>query len=269
MSDLPILRAHLAGYRRSLLGYSGGVDSAVLAVACRQELGKSRFLAVIGRSDSYPEAQYRGAVEIAERHDIPLLEVSTREMEDPNYLANPANRCYFCKSELWRRLGEVALERGFDTILDGTNADDLLEHRPGARAAGERQVRSPFAELGWTKAMVRAAARELDLPIWDAPAQPCLSSRVSYGLAITPERLRQVEAGEEFLRELGVRGDLRVRHHGERARLEVSAPEMPRLEERWSEVQHFFNALGFRLVELDPLGYRRGSLLSALPVLDR
>ncbi|MEP6573626.1 MAG: ATP-dependent sacrificial sulfur transferase LarE [Gemmatimonadota bacterium] len=269
MSDVAGLRAHLSTYGRSLLGYSGGVDSAVLAVACRLELGDRGFLAVIGRSDSYPASQYEGAVSIAGTFDIPLLEVSTREMEDPNYVSNPANRCYFCKSELWRRLGEVALERGFETILDGTNADDLREHRPGARAAGEQQVRSPFVELGWTKAMVRDAARELGIPIWDAPAQPCLSSRVEYGLSITPERLRQVERGEAFLRSLGIRGDLRVRHHGPRARLEVTPSDMSGLEERWVEVEHFFSGLGFESVELDPLGYRRGSLLLTLPVLDR
>jgi pyridinium-3,5-biscarboxylic acid mononucleotide sulfurtransferase len=265
--DLLALRAHLASLGRVLLGYSGGVDSALLAVVGRQALGPERFLAVIGRSASYPEAQYRSAVDIARRFDVPLLEVETGEMADPDYRANPVNRCYFCKTELWTRLGDVARDRGLDLIIDGTNADDLGEHRPGLRAAGERQVRSPLAELGWTKAMIRSAARELGLPLWDAPAAPCLSSRVEYGLEITAERLRQVEQGEAFLRGLGVTGDLRVRHHGDRARIEVLPPEFAVLEGAWDAIEAEFSSLGFDRVELDPRGYRRGGLLSELPVL--
>ena len=163
MTDLDLLRRHLLGYGRVLLGYSGGVDSALLAVVGRQALGAERFLAVVGRSASYPEAQWRSAVELARRFDVPLLEVDTGELADPRYLGNPTNRCYYCKTELWTRLGEVASARGFDTIIDGTNADDLGEHRPGLRAADEHRVRSPLAELGWTKAAVREASRALGL----------------------------------------------------------------------------------------------------------
>ena len=262
MTDLETLRRYLDGCGRALLGYSGGVDSALLAVVAREALGPDRFLAVIGRSASYPGAQWRTAVALARRHEIPLLEVDTRELADPRYLANPTDRCYFCKSELWTRLAEVARARGFDTILDGTNADDLGEHRPGLRAAQEFRVRSPLAELGWTKAKVREASRALGLPTWDARAAPCLSSREEYGLEITPRRLRQVEDGEAFLRELGVAGDLRVRHHGDRARIEVTPDEMPRLRAAWPAVRERFAALGFAMVELDPAGYRRGGLLA-------
>jgi pyridinium-3,5-biscarboxylic acid mononucleotide sulfurtransferase len=262
MTDLDLLRRHLLGYGRVLLGYSGGVDSALLAVAGRQALGGERFLAVIGRSASYPEAQWRTAVELAGRYDVPLLEVDTGELADPRYLRNPTDRCYFCKTELWTRLGEVARTRGFDTIIDGTNADDLGEHRPGLRAAEQHKVRSPLAELGWTKAMVREASRALGLPTWDAPAAPCLSSRVVYGLEITPRRLRQVEEGEAYLRSLGVAGDLRVRHHGDRARLEVAPDQMARVRGEWPAVEGFFSGLGFGSVELDPAGYRRGGLLA-------
>jgi uncharacterized protein len=265
MADLELLRAHLLGYGRVLLGYSGGVDSALLAVAGRQALGPQRFLAVIGRSASYPEAQWHSAIEIARQFDVPLLEVETRELSDPRYLENSTNRCYFCKTELWVRLGEVAQVRGFDTIIDGTNADDLGEHRPGLRAAGERRVRSPFAELGWRKAEVREASRALGLPTWDAPAAPCLSSRVRYGLEITPERLRQVEDGEAYLRSLGITGDLRVRHHGDRARIEVAPDQLAGLRAEWDAVGEHFLALGFAAVELDPAGYRRGSLLTLTP----
>jgi uncharacterized protein len=261
MTDLETLRRHVDGCGRTLLGYSGGVDSALLAVVAREVLGPERFLAVIGRSASYPEAQWQTAVALARRYDIPLLEVDTRELADARYLTNPTDRCYFCKSELWTRLAEVARARDFDTIVDGTNADDLGEHRPGLRAAAEFRIRSPLAELGWTKAKVRETSRTLGLPTWDAPAAPCLSSRVVYGLEITPRRLRQVEDGEAFLREIGVAGDLRVRHHGERARIEVTPGEMPRVRAAWPAVSERFAALGFATVELDPVGYRRGGLL--------
>ncbi len=262
MTTLDALRHHLLGLGRVLLGYSGGVDSAFLAVTGRQALGRERFLAVIGRSASYPEVQWRGAVELANRFDVPLLEVETGELADPRYVANPTNRCYFCKTELWGRLAAVATERGFDTIIDGTNADDVGEHRPGLRAAVERAIRSPLAELGWTKSAIRAASRDLGLPDWDAPAAPCLSSRLVYGLEVTPRRLRQVEDGEAFLRSVGVAGDLRVRHHGDRARIEVAADQMDAVRSEWTEVEAFFAGLGFAAVELDPLGYRRGGLLS-------
>jgi pyridinium-3,5-biscarboxylic acid mononucleotide sulfurtransferase len=262
MSDLEQLRAHLASLGRVILGYSGGVDSALLAVVGAQTLGRDRFLAVIGRSASYPEAQAQTALALAQRFDIPLLEIETRELDDPRYLSNSIDRCYFCKNELWARLGAIARARGFDNVVDGTNADDLGEHRPGLRASAERGVRSPLAELGWTKQAVRATARELGLPLWDAPAAPCLSSRVRYGLAITPERLRQVELGEAFLRRLGVTGDLRVRHHGDKARLEVGLEQITLLRSQWPAVDRVFTSLGFAEVELDPNGYRRGGLLA-------
>ena len=261
MTELARLESRLASYGRVLLGYSGGVDSALLAVVATRVLGPGRFLAAIGRSASYPEAQWRVAAGLAARFAIPLLEVDTHELSDPRYLANPTNRCYFCKSELWRALGGVAVERGYDVLMDGTNADDLGEHRPGFRAGTERQVKAPLAELGWTKAMVREAAHAQGIPIWDAPAAPCLSSRVAYGLAITPEKLRQVERAEAFLRGLGIPGDLRVRHHGARARIEILPAEFGRLTGVWDRVEARFRELGFAAVELDPRGYRRGSLL--------
>jgi uncharacterized protein len=265
MADLDLLRRHLSGLGKVLLGYSGGVDSALLAVVASESLGAGRFLAVIGRSPSYPEVQWLGALELAARFHVPLLELDTRELDDPRYLRNGTDRCYFCKSELWTRLGEMARLRGFDTIIDGTNADDLGEHRPGLRAGRETGIRSPLVELGWSKAAVRAASRELGLPTWDAPAAPCLSSRVRYGLEITPKRLRQVEEGEAFLRSLGVAGDLRVRHHGNHASVEVTESEMTLLRPRWEAVGRFFSGLGFDDVVLDPQGYRRGRLLALAP----
>jgi uncharacterized protein len=219
------------------------------------------MLAVIGRSASYPEAQSRTACELAERFDIPLFEIDTHELDDANYLANPTNRCFFCKTELWSRLVPLARERGLATVCDGTNADDLGEHRPGRAAGIAAGIRSPLAEVGLTKAQIRSASRDLGLPTWDAPAAPCLSSRVQYGLSITPTRLKQVEQSEAYLRTLGVDGDLRVRHAGDVARIEVEAHWIPWIEEHRETITSRLAALGFALVEIDPRGYRRGSLL--------
>src|SRR2546426_7573720 len=215
------LRALVRTYPSVLLGYSGGVDSAFLAVVLRQELGKDRMLAAIGRSASYPDAQRQVARDVAARFDIPLVEIETHELEDANYLANPTNRCFYCKTELWHQLVPLARERGLSVVCDGTNADDLREHRPGKAAGVQAGVRSPLAEVGLTKAQIRAASRELGLPTWDAPAAPCLSSRVQYGLSITSSRLRQVGQREAFFRELGVGGGPRGRHHRDVARLAV------------------------------------------------
>lgn len=255
------LRALVRTYRSVLLGYSGGVDSALLAVVLREELGRDRMLAAIGRSDSYPESQWKAAIDVAHRFDIPLVELHTHELEDANYLANPTNRCFFCKTELWNRLVPLARERGLAVVCDGTNADDLREHRPGKAAGLNAGIRSPLAEVGLTKAEIRAASRELGLPTWDAPAAPCLSSRVQYGLAITPARLNQIEQGEAYLRALGVAGDLRVRHLGDRARIEVEPSWIPWVEERRDAIIDHLGSLGFAQVEIDPRGYRRGSLL--------
>lgn len=255
------LRALIREFPSALLGYSGGVDSALLAVVLRQVLGKDRMLAAIGRSASYPEVQWQTALDVAARFDIPLVEIHTHELEDPSYLANPTNRCFYCKTELWSRLVPLAKERGLAVVCDGTNADDLREHRPGNAAGVRAGIRSPLAEAGLTKAEIRAASRELGLPTWDAPAAPCLSSRVQYGLGITRSRLEQVERGEAFLRELGVTGDLRVRHFGEVARVEVEPAWIPWIEARHAAVTAHLTTLGFAQVEIDPRGYRRGSLL--------
>jgi len=264
MPSLEELERHFRGLGRVLLGYSGGVDSALLAVAGARALGPDRFLAAIGRSASYPEVQWQVALDVARRFAVPLVELDTHELEDPRYVANSSERCYFCKTELWTRLGAVARARGFDVVIDGTNADDLVDHRPGLRAAAEHGIRSPLVELGWTKLDVRTASRALGIPTWDAPAAPCLSSRVRYGLEVTPERLHQVEAGEALLRGLGVTGDLRVRHHGAVARVETAPDQHERLGACWQTVRDAFARLGFSDVVLDPRGYRRGGLLALL-----
>ena len=261
MMDLARLEAHLAGMRRVVLGFSGGVDSSLLALAGVRALGRERFIAVTGRSASLAGDQWQSAEALADHFGIPLATVDTGELDDPRYAANPENRCYYCKAELWRRLRAFADARGFDTVIDGTNADDLGEHRPGLAAAAEHRVRSPLAELGWTKLDVRRAAQALGLPNWEAPAAPCLSSRIRYGLPVTPERLRQVERAEALLRGLGIGGDLRVRHLGDVARVEVRPEYFEHLDHHWLTVERGLRLLGFERVERDPRGYRRGALL--------
>jgi uncharacterized protein len=263
MPDASKLEALIGAVPSMLVGYSGGVDSSVLAVVSRRGLGKERSLAAVALSPSLSADQRDRARDLARRFDLQLVEVRTDEMDDPDYVANPTDRCYFCKRELWTKLAALAAGRGIAVVADGTNADDLGEHRPGLAAAREREIRSPLAEAGYTKADVRAAARALDLPNWDAPAAPCLSSRVLYGLAVTPERLLQVEQGEAALRAVGVEGDLRVRHRGREARIEVPASEFPRVRRHRDAIGERLLALGFDRVTLDLTGYRRGSLLSA------
>ena len=206
MMDLEDLTRWFRRSGPSLLGYSGGVDSAVLAVVGTRALGPDQFLAVIGRSASYPEVQWIAARDVANRFGVPVHEIDTDELNDPNYRANAPDRCYHCKAELWSRLREVAAQRGFATIVDGSHSDDHGEHRPGAAAAAEHAVRSPLAELGWGKARVRAVALALGLPIWDAPAAPCLSSRIAYGIAVTPERVAPMNPGSTGTRPEASRG---------------------------------------------------------------
>jgi uncharacterized protein len=245
-----------------LIGYSGGVDSTYLAVMARQALGRDRILAVLGRSASVPAELVTSAERISSEHDIPLRTVDTGEVSDPRYAANPVNRCYFCKSVLWETLVPMAKALGFDTVVDGTNADDAVEYRPGAQAAREQGVQSPLADVGLTKAEIRVLSRARGLPTWSQPSAPCLASRIPYGLAVTIERLGQVERAERALRALGIEGDLRVRHHGELARVELMAPVV----DCWLEAENSARLVaavrgaGFQRVAIDLRGFRSGSL---------
>jgi pyridinium-3,5-biscarboxylic acid mononucleotide sulfurtransferase len=245
-----------------LLGFSGGVDSAYLAGVATDALGRDRVLAVIGRSPSYPEEQWRAARDVAAHLGLQVEEIDTAEMNDPRYVSNPANRCYFCKTELWSKLAPLARERGLAVVIDGTNADDIGGHRPGMQAAREYGVQSPLVDVAMTKRDVRERSRARGLPTWSRPSAPCLSSRLQYGLSVTTERLRQVERAERALRDLGISGDLRVRHHGELARVELSremlglwlAPIPRRM------IMAAVRGAGFARVAVDLRGFRSGSL---------
>lgn len=245
-----------------LVGFSGGVDSAYLAVVAREVLGPSRMLAVIGRSASFPAEQWTNARAVAAAHDVPVLELDTDELDDPDYVANAPTRCYHCKRTLWRHLVPVAQARGLAVVVDGTNADDLADWRPGGRAAEERGVRSPLAVLGFTKAEIRARSRARGLATWDQPSAPCLASRLPYGTAVTPDRLAAVERAEAALRALGVTGDLRVRHHGPRARVELSPDALAAwgTADGLARVDAAVRGAGFARVAVDLAGFRSGSL---------
>lgn len=264
------LRDLIRSFESCVVAYSGGVDSVFLAWMANDVLAK-RSLAVIADSPSLPRRELEEAVEIAERFGIPLRVVRTQEFDNPSYVANPNNRCYFCKTELFTQLAPLARTEGFAVIAYGENASDIGDFRPGAQAAAEFQVRAPLKEAGLTKAEIRELSAKFGLPTAEKPQMACLSSRVPYGEAVTPEKLSMIERAEYVLRDQGFY-DVRVRHHelggSHLARIELGAAEMGRIFEvspetqqpRFEQVASELRRIGYAHVTLDLQGYRRGSL---------
>jgi pyridinium-3,5-biscarboxylic acid mononucleotide sulfurtransferase len=250
------LKKEISGYDSLIIAYSGGLDSALLLKVAHMVLG-DRVLAVISDSPSIPRSELNAAIKFARETGARLRIINTSEIDNPDYSQNPNDRCYFCKTELYSDTKKVASEEGVRYIANGTNLDDLGDYRPGLKAADEHQVVSPLRDARLTKDDIRSVARYLGLGVWDKPASPCLASRIPYGNAVTREKLAQVEEAEEFVKSMGVK-ELRVRHFGPKAVLEVNPAYMELARTRFSDICKKFNELGFNITEVTE--FQSGSL---------
>ncbi len=262
------LRSILRDLKSVAVAFSAGVDSTLVLKVALDALGPENVVAVTGRSDSLAAAEFEEACKLADQLGAEHVVLDTDEFDNQAYLANPTDRCYFCKTTLYTQLESFIADRGIHAIVNGVNADDLGDFRPGLGAAHEHNVRAPVADAGMTKADVRALSQQLGLPTFDKPASPCLSSRVPYGEPITPEKLRMIEAAELFLRtEIGIR-ECRVRHHNNLARIEVPPGDISMLAQPdvRDRVDRHFRKLGYAYVALDLAGFRSGSLNEVIPL---
>ena len=261
------LAAALGEMGSVIVAYSGGVDSALLAVAAHRVLGASA-LAVTAVSPALAARELAAAVNLAQSFGLAHRTLQTAELEREGYAANAPNRCYFCKTELYTQLGQLAAAEGFAWVVNGANTDDLGDYRPGLTAAAEHTVRSPLVEAGFSKAMVRELAREWRLPVWDKPAQPCLSSRIPYGIPVSVETLSRIEQAEDYLRGLGLR-EVRARHHDKLCRIEVGESELEVAFAYRGEIVARLKEIGYLWVSLDLCGLRSGSLNDGLKLAAR
>ncbi len=255
------MREILRSLERVAVAFSAGVDSTFVLKVAIDTLGPENVVAVTGDSDSLARAEFEEASRLAREMGAEHVVIRTGEFENPDYLANPANRCYYCKTELYKRLEPFIAERGLRAVVNGINAEDYNDWRPGIQAAREHNVRAPCAEAGMTKQDIRILSNRLGLPTFDKPAMPCLASRVQYGEEITPEKLRQIERSEAFLRSLDFR-ECRVRHHGNLARVELPAADLDRAlsPETRASIDAALREFGYTYVTIDLRGFRSGSM---------
>ncbi|MFA6530800.1 MAG: ATP-dependent sacrificial sulfur transferase LarE [Candidatus Micrarchaeia archaeon] len=253
------LRREIRKLENAIVSFSGGVDSTLILKICADELGKKKTIAVTAVSDSYPKRELAQARKIAKGIGIGHIIINTKEINDKKYSKNTPQRCYFCKMNLYGMLKRVAKKKKFKHILNGANADDALDYRPGMKAADKFNVLSPLKNAGMTKREIIAAAKKLGLPNWNKPASPCLASRIPYGIEVTPEKLSMIEKAEDALFGIGLK-NFRVRFHGEIARIEVERKDFGRLLKNSEKISKAFKKLGFRYVTMDMGGFKSGNL---------